>query len=315
MAVGVAKQRDIHKAIAKGDGNIVLYLGAKTGRDGVHGATMASEEFGEGNEERRPTVQVGDPFTEKLVMESCLEMMKESLLVGIQDMGAAGITCSTFEMASRGGVGIELDLDQVPLRDSSLTAYEIFLSESQERMLLVAEKEQVVRIKEIAEKWDVECHEIGKVIHESRIRAHYKGESVIDLPVAPLTDEAPIYERPFVDPVISQEFIGSQDLSRNDLKSDALKLLNSPNLASRRPIFEQYDYSVGTDTVLGPGANAAVMRIKGLPFGIALTVDSNSSYCKSDPFLGAQHVVAESIRNLACVGAKGVAVTNCLKFW
>lgn len=314
MCVGISRRGNIHRAVAKGEGNIVLYLGSKTGRDGIHGATMASEEFGAGNEERRPTVQVGDPFTEKLVMEACLEMMEKKLVVGIQDMGAAGITCSTFEMSSRGSSGMEIDLSQVPLRDPKMNAYEIFLSESQERMLLVSEPKNVSKIREIARKWEIDCEEIGKVTSTGRVVAKFKGEEVVNLPVHPITEGAPEYDRPWIKPAPLEATIEGPDLLKIDIGEAILRMVGSPNLSSRRGVYEQYDYSVGTDTVLVPGADAAILRIKGTQKGLAFKTDSNAFCCSANPYLGAQHVVAECARNLAAVGAKGVAVTNCLNF-
>ncbi len=314
MAVGVAKREMIHKAIAKGAGNRVIYLGSKTGRDGIHGATMASEEFGAGNEERRPTVQVGDPFTEKLLLEACLEMMEEKLLVGIQDMGAAGIACSTFEMSSRGKSGMEVDLDRVPVRESGMNAWEIFLSESQERMLLVAEPKKVDRIFEIARKWEIDCADVGVVVENGRVKAIHHGEVVVDMEVAPLTDGAPTYDRPSIQPVVRTQEHSIGDLPSLDLRETGNRMIGSPNLSSRERIYGQYDQTVGADTVVLPGSDASVLRVKGLKRGIALTVDSNGHYCAADPYWGTVHVCAEAIRNLACTGAKAVATTNCLNY-
>ncbi|MFH1262396.1 MAG: phosphoribosylformylglycinamidine synthase subunit PurL [Pseudomonadota bacterium] len=314
MCVGVARREMIHRGTAKGEGNSVVYLGSKTGRDGIHGATMASEEFGAGNEERRPTVQVGDPFTEKLVMEASLEIMRKGLVVGIQDMGAAGITCSTFEMSGRGNSGMRIDLDKVPLRDPKMTPYEIFLSESQERMLLVAEPKNVPAIREIAAKWEIDCEEIGRVISENKVVATYRGEEVVNLPVRPVTDEAPEYDRPWTAPEPLQATIKERELADLNLERSFRTLFGSPNLASRRAVYEQYDQTVGTDTVLVPGGDAALLRVKGTKLGIAMKADSNAFFCQADPYRGIQHVVAECVRNLAAVGARATAVTNCLNF-
>ncbi len=314
MAVGIAERGAIHKAIAKGEGNRVLYLGSTTGRDGIHGATMASEEFGSGNEERRPTVQVGDPFTEKLLMEACLEMMEAGLLVGIQDMGAAGIACSTFEMSSRGGSGMKIDLDQVPLRDRSINAYEIFLSESQERMLLVATPDMVEKVQAVARKWDLTCNDIGVVTSTQRVEATYHGEKVVDLPVDPITEQAPIYDRPWETPKVKTETLKAKDWEGISPTDAILKLLASPNLSSKRYVYEQYDSTVGTDTVVRPGWGAAVLRLKGTKKGLGMTLDGNPYYVSADPYLGTQHVVAEAVRNLAVAGIKPLAVTNCLNF-
>jgi len=314
MAVGVVETKQIHLAQAKGEGNVVMYLGSKTGRDGIHGATMASQEFGSGNEERRPTVQVGDPFAEKLLMEASLEMIQANILVGIQDMGAAGIACSTFEMSSRGASGMEISLDKIPLREKGMNAYEIFLSESQERMLLVAEPKNVDRVLEIAKKWDIDCTPIGHVTHKQRVVAKHRGETIVDLAVSPITDGGPLYDRPSTVPATQKATVRVQDLKEIDMKEALLRMVESPNLCSRRHVFEQYDYTVGTDTVVIPGSDAALLRIKGRKGAIAIAVDSNSNYCAADPYIGTGHVVAEAARNLACVGAKPLGVTNCLNF-
>ena len=275
---------------------------------------MASEEFGKGNEERRPTVQVGDPFTEKLVMEACLEMMAKRLVVGIQDMGAAGLTCSTFEMSSRGGSGMTIDLDRVPLRDPMMSAYEIFLSESQERMLLVAEPRNVPKIQEIAKRWEIDCKEIGVVTSSDKVIASFHGTDVVNLSVRPVTNDAPEYDRAWVAPTPAAAVIQESELSTVDIPAAILYRWNPPNLSSRRPIYEQYDYSVGGDTVQVPGADAAIFRIKGTRKGIAVKTDSNAFFVRLDPSLGVQHVVAECVRNLSVCGAKAAAVTNCLNF-
>ncbi len=314
MAVGIAELKDLHKAVAKGVGNRILYLGSKTGKDGIHGATMASEEFGEGNEERRPTVQVGDPFMEKLLLEACMEMFQAKILVGIQDMGAAGIACSTFEMSSRGNHGMRITLDHVPLRAAGMTPWEIFLSESQERMLLVVEPSKVEAVMAIAKKWDIDCSDIGEVTDSGRVEAFHKTEKVVDLPVHPVAEGAPIYDRPWNEPKAKTETLSRDQLPEIDM-AEAIRVLNaSPNLSSRHWVYRQYDHMVGTDTVIRPGGDAAVLRIKGRKKGLAVTVDSQSRYCHADPYLGTCHVMSEALRNLAVVGARGVAITNCLNF-
>jgi phosphoribosylformylglycinamidine synthase subunit PurL len=314
MAVGVARREDLSKGIAKGAGNKVIYLGSKTGRDGIHGATMASQEFGSGNEERRPTVQVGDPFTEKKLMEATLEMIQEKLLVGIQDMGAAGIACSTFEMSARGKSGMEVNLDAVPIREAGLQPYEMFLSESQERMLLVAEASKTDRIYEIARKWEIDCVEIGVVTDTKRVVARHHGEIVVDLPVLPVTDEAPLYDRPTAKIEPNTTVIALSELPKIDFSKVIPEFLSLPNLSEKSFVFRQYDSTVGADTIVGPGSDAAVLRVKGSTKGLAMAVDSNGRYCKADPYTGTLHSVAEVARNLACVGAKAVATTDCLNF-
>ncbi|HKY64254.1 MAG TPA: phosphoribosylformylglycinamidine synthase subunit PurL [bacterium] len=316
MTVGLVKADRIFKGLAEGVGNPVMYVGSKTGRDGIHGATMASGEFDEASEEKRPTVQVGDPFTEKLLLEACLEVMAEDVLVGIQDMGAAGLTSSSFEMASRSGSGIEMDLDKIPVREEGMTAYEMMLSESQERMLLVAKRGCEEKVVEIFKKWDLDAVVVGKVTDDGWMRLKKDGQVVAELPIGPLTDAAPLYDRP-QKPVDLQ---ARQKISWDELKYPAdwnetlLKMVGSPNLCSRRWVWRQYDHMVMTNTLVQPGSDAAVLRIKGLKQGVAVTSDCNSRYCYLDPHLGAQHAVAEAARNLACSGAKPLATTDCLNF-
>ncbi len=317
FTLGITTHERIFTGIAKGLGNPVIYVGSKTGRDGIHGATMASESFSEEKEQRRPTVQVGDPFTEKLLLEACLELMEKDYVIGIQDMGAAGLTSSSSEMAGRGGVGIELDLSSVPLRESGMTPYEILLSESQERMLIVARKGTEDEIKRIFEKWDLDAVVIGRVTDDGQFRARFGGAEVACIPVGALTKEAPVYQRSSARP-------GNQDqLQHLDLAAiaepkdlgDALKsLLASPNVASKEWIFRQYDHFVRSNTVVAPGADAAVIRLKGTEKGLALTVDGNSRYCYLDPYVGGVIAVAEAARNLACVGARPIGLTDCLNF-
>lgn len=317
FTLGIVKSDKIFKGFASGIGNPVIYVGSKTGRDGIHGATMASEEFSKESEEKRPTVQVGDPFTEKLLLEACLELMKTDYIVGIQDMGAAGLTSSSFEMASRAGTGIMMDLDAVPRREEGMTPYEIMLSESQERMLMVARKGCDDKVREIFDKWDLDCAVVGMVTGDGLMRIKEKGETVAELPVEPLAEGAPVYKRPMQRPKYLDE-VNDLDLSTVQIPADMntvlLQLLDSPNIASKRWIYNQYDHMVRTDTVVLPGSDAAVIRIKGTAKGVAMTVNCNSRYCYIDPSLGGQIAVAENARNIVCSGAKPLAVTDCLNF-
>ncbi len=317
FTLGVAKRKRIFKGRAKGVGNAVMYMGAKTGRDGIHGATMASEAFSEEAEKKRPTVQVGDPFTEKLLLEACLKIMEGDALVGIQDMGAAGLTSSATEMASRGGTGVEIDLSTVPLRESGMSPYEILLSESQERMLLVVKKGKEEEIKRICTQWDLDAVVIGRVIKDRVFRARYEGAVVASLPIEALTSEAPLYSRPAERPK-SHDEVQNLDLSKisepEDTGSVLKRLLASPNIASKEWVYQQYDYFVRTNTVLAPGSDAAVIRVKGTRKGLALTVDGNGRYCYLDPYIGGVLAVSEAARNLACVGAKPLGLSDCLNF-
>ena len=317
FTLGIAEKRRIFKGRAEGAGNPVIYVGAKTGRDGIHGATMASESFSDESEKKRPTVQVGDPFTEKLLLEACLELMKTDLIVGIQDMGAAGLTSSSVEMAERGGAGIELELSRVPLRESGMTPYEILLSESQERMLLVAKQGREDEVKKIFERWDLDAVVIGKVTDDHTYRALYNGVEVVRIPVAALTSEAPVYQRTAERPA-SMDEVQRLDMDSIPVPADlstALKLLlDSPNIASKEWVYRQYDHLVRSNTVVGPSADAAVIRIKGVKQGLALTVDGNGRYCFLDPYVGGILAVAEAARNLACVGARPLGLSDCLNF-
>ena len=317
FTLGIMKKKRIFTGIAKGVGNPVIYVGSKTGRDGIHGATMASESFSEEKEQRRPTVQVGDPFTEKLLLEACLELMEKDCIVGIQDMGAAGLTSSSSEMAGRGGSGIELDLSRVPLRESGMTPYEILLSESQERMLLVARKGTEDEVKRIFDKWDLDAVVIGQVTEDHQFRAHFNGAEVVRVPITALTKEAPVYQRPAARPSNIDEF-QQLDLSAvqepEDLAATLKLLLGSPNIALKEWVYRQYDHFVRSNTVIAPGADAAVIRVKGTQKGLALTVDGNSRYCFLDPYVGGVLTVAEAARNLACVGARPLGITDCLNF-
>jgi phosphoribosylformylglycinamidine synthase len=317
FALGLMRKDEIFYAKAAGVGNPVIYVGSKTGRDGIHGATMASEEFKEGSEQKRPNVQVGDPFMEKLLLEACLEAMRTGAVVGIQDMGAAGLTCSTCEMGARGGVGLEIELDHVPQRETGMNAYEIMLSESQERMLLVAEKGREQEVLNVFAKWGLDAVVVGRVIPEARMRVREHGKMVADIPNESLTDDAPLYKRLMApwQPPVSREVPRSVKLGRSgDLTGDFKKLLASANICSKRWIYEQYDSMVQTNTVEGPGADAGVMRIKDTNRGLAMSLDCNGRWCYLDPKTGAMHAVAEAARNVACVGARPVAATNCLNF-
>jgi len=315
FALGLVRKDQIFFGKATGIGNPVLYAGAKTGRDGIHGATMASAEFDEEALEKRPTVQVGDPFLEKLLLEACLEAMRSGAIEGIQDMGAAGLTSSSVEMAARAGTGLELDLTLVPQRETGMTAYEMMLSESQERMLIVARKGREREVVEIFNKWDLDCVVIGKVVEGDRLRIVHNGIVEADMPVMAVTDEAPKYERPMT-PMSKVESPKSPDLRLGTWNLvQALKtLLASPNICSKRWVYEQYDSMVRTNTAVLPGADAAVIRIKETRRGVAMCLDGNAKYVAIDPKEGVKLVVAEAARNVACVGAKPIAVTNCLNF-
>jgi phosphoribosylformylglycinamidine synthase II len=314
MAVGLVKQERIFRAKAAGPGNPVLYAGSKTGRDGIHGASMASDAFDDRKSQRRPTVQVGDPFVEKLLLEAVLEVLEGDAVVAIQDMGAAGLTSSTFEMCSRGGVGMEIDLSKVPMRETGMTPYELMLSESQERMVLVVHKGREAEVVAVFRKWGVDVETIGIVRAEPRMRLLWHGDVVADLEIAPLVEEAPLYRRAFTDP---KPLPPSTPVSLDGAPDEgaALRaLLASPNLCGKRWITTQYDWSVRTNTVAGPGGDAAVIRIPGTPKGLAMTCDVNPRYVAADPRTGAGHAVVEAALNLACVGARPLAVTDCLNF-
>lgn len=313
MTVGIARADRIFYAAAAGVGNPVVYVGSKTGRDGIHGATMASAEFGDDSDEKRPTVQVGDPFTEKLLIEACLEIMAEDAVVAIQDMGAAGLTSSSCEMASKGGVGIELDLDKVPCRETAMTAYEIMLSESQERMLMVLRKGREHIADRIFKKWGLDVAVIGRITDTGRVVIKKDGRIEADMPVGPLADDAPQYDRPYV-PTPPRKTLAPDNVPARDIKEALLRLLASPDLASKRWIWEQYDHLVRGDTVQRPGGDAAVVRIEGSKKGLAVTSDCTPRYCFADPFSGGVQAVAEAYRNLSAVGARPLAVTDCLNF-
>ncbi|RMF96686.1 MAG: phosphoribosylformylglycinamidine synthase subunit PurL [Candidatus Schekmanbacteria bacterium] len=317
FTLGVAKKDNIFYGVAKGVDNPVIYIGSRTGRDGIHGATMASEEFDEGSEERRPTVQVGDPFTEKLLLEACLELMEKKCILGIQDMGAAGLTCSTAEMASRAGTGIEIELNKVPLREEKMTPYEIMLSESQERMLLVTEKGREKEVLEILKKWDLEAAVIGRVTDSRRFVVKNNDSVVADIPVKSLTDDIPIPERPIKKPDWIDELRCKETdytIESEDVNEIFEKILLSPDIVSREWIYDQYDHMVGINTVELPGSDAAVIRLEGSKKGLALSLDGNGRYCFLNPYEGGKKAVAESARNISCSGALPLAITNCLNF-
>ncbi|MEZ5654678.1 MAG: phosphoribosylformylglycinamidine synthase subunit PurL [Sphingobium sp.] len=312
MTVGVADTDKIFYSAASGVGNPIVYVGSKTGRDGIHGATMASADFGEDSEEKRPTVQVGDPFTEKLLIEACLELMASDAIVAIQDMGAAGLTSSSVEMASKGGVGIRLDMDMVPQRETGMTAYEMMLSESQERMLMVLQPGKEPMAEAIFRKWELDFAVIGEVTDTGRMVLVHQGETVCDIPLAPLADDAPLYDRPHV-PTPKRAALTDIPASA-DMGADLIRLMGSPDIASRRWIWEQYDNKVGSDTVQAPGGDAAVVRVHGTDKAIAISTDCTPRYCFADPVEGGKQAVAECWRNITSVGAKPLAITNCLNF-
>jgi phosphoribosylformylglycinamidine synthase subunit PurL len=319
FCLGIAKASDIIKGVASGAGNAVYYVGAKTGRDGIHGATMASAEFDEKSAEKRPAVQVGDPFMEKLLLEACLEVMKTDALVGIQDMGAAGLTCSTTEMGSRGGAGVEIDVALVPQRESGMTPYEIMLSESQERMLLVAKRGREAEVEAVFDKWDLHAVKIGEVTADGMLRVKDHGTVAAEIPNRSLTDEAPVYERPMVRPAYLDEaqkldLDVAQRPQPSDPNAALLALLASPTIASKRWMYRQYDHMVQTNTINLPGLGAGVVRIKGTDRALAMSVDGNGRYCYLDPRRGAMLAVAEAARNVACAGARPLGATNCLNF-
>jgi phosphoribosylformylglycinamidine synthase len=335
FALGLVRRDQIFFGKATGVGNPVLYVGAKTGRDGIHGATMASAEFDEEALEKRPTVQVGDPFLEKLLLEACLEAMRSGAVAGIQDMGAAGLTSSSCEMAARAGTGLELDLSLVPQREQGMTAYEMLLSESQERMLIVAHRGREREVMDIFRKWDLDAVVIGRVQEGNHMRVIHHNETVADIPVAALTDEAPLYERPMKPPAAGQAFLPvlraereEQSLDKQEFAPEGaqgrqeglsynaslLRLVAAPSIASKEWVYRQYDHMVRTNTIVLPGADAAVIRIKETRKALAMCLDGNGRYCAASPREGARLIVAEAARNVVCVGARPIAVTNCLNF-
>ena len=312
MTVGVADTDKIFYSAASGIGNPIVYVGSKTGRDGIHGATMASADFSEDSEEKRPTVQVGDPFTEKLLIEACLELMATDVIVAIQDMGAAGLTSSSVEMASKGGVGIELDMNAVPCRETGMTPYEMMLSESQERMLMVLKPGREAEAEAIFHKWELDFAVIGRVTDTGRMVLRFDGDVVCDIPLGPLADEAPLYDRPWV-PTRTPKPLGTVP-ARGSIAENLIALMGSPDLASRRWIWEQYDHMVGADTVQRPGGDAAVVRVHGTRKGIAISTDCTPRYVFADPVMGGAQAIAECWRNITAVGAKPLATTDCMNF-
>ncbi len=321
--LGVVEADHVFLAVAAGIGNPVIYVGSKTGRDGIHGASLlASAEFDDESEAKRPTVQVGDPFTEKCLIEACLELMRTDAIVGIQDMGAAGLTCSSFEMASNAGTGIELDLDRVPQRESGMTAYELLLSESQERMLLVARAGREREVQAIFERWDLDAVVVGRVTDDGRMRIRWHGEQVVDIPVAPVAHQSPELDRPVREPadrLERQKLDAAGVAPETDLPGALRALLDTPNLGSKRWLYRQYDQLVQGNTVIGPGGDAALVRIKredgtATAKAVALSVDCNPRWCWLDPYAGTVAAVAEAARNVACTGARPLALTNCLNF-
>lgn len=316
MCVGLIDHKDIKKGQAHGVGNTVMYVGAKTGRDGIHGATFASEELTDQSEEKRPAVQVGDPFMEKLLLEACLELVQSDALVGIQDMGAAGLTSSSAEMASKAGSGIEMNLDLVPQRETGMTAYEMMLSESQERMLIVVKKGREQEIVNLFSKYGLEAVSIGKVTDDKMLRLTHKGEVVAELPVDALAEDAPVYHKPSSEPQYYRDFQAMENEAPavKDYKETLVKLLQQPTIASKEWVYDQYDYMVRTNTVVAPGSDAAVIRIRGTRKGLAMTTDCNSRYMYLDPETGGKIAVAEAARNIICSGGEPLAITDNLNF-
>ncbi|MBN8204232.1 phosphoribosylformylglycinamidine synthase subunit PurL [Bacillus sp. NTK034] len=316
MCVGLIDHKDIKKGLAHGVGNTVMYVGAKTGRDGIHGATFASEELTDQSETKRPAVQVGDPFMEKLLLEACLELVQSDALVGIQDMGAAGLTSSSAEMASKAGSGIEMNLDFVPQRETGMTAYEMMLSESQERMLIVVKKGREQEIVDLFSKYGLEAVSVGKVTDDKMLRLTHQGEVVAELPVDALAEDAPVYHKPSSEPEYYREFQSMENEipGVEDYKETLVKLLQQPTIASKEWVYDQYDYMVRTNTVVAPGSDAAVIRIRGTRKGLAMTTDCNSRYMYLDPETGGKIAVAEAARNIICSGGQPLAITDNLNF-
>ncbi|XJZ27632.1 phosphoribosylformylglycinamidine synthase subunit PurL [Bacillota bacterium Lsc_1132] len=316
MCVGLIDHKDIQKGQAHGAGNTVMYVGAKTGRDGIHGATFASEELTEQSDEKRPAVQVGDPFMEKLLLEACLELVQYDSLVGIQDMGAAGLVSSSAEMASKAGMGIEMNLDLVPQRETGMTPYEMMLSESQERMLIVVKQGREQEIVDLFAKYDLEAVAIGKVTDDQMLRLYHKGEIVANVPADALAADAPVYHKPSKEPEYFREFQAMENRvpQVNDYKETLLKILSQPTVASKEWVYQQYDYMVRTNTVVSPGSDAAIVRIRGTRKALAMTTDCNSRYVYLDPETGGKIAVAEAARNIVCSGAEPLAITDNLNF-
>ena len=314
MAVGLVKKDKIFYSKAQGVNKAVIYVGSKTGRDGIHGASMASAEFDSNTEEKKPTVQVGDPFTEKLLLEACLELMKDDSIISIQDMGAAGLTSSSVEMASKGNLGIELNLDEVPCREKNMTPYDIMLSESQERMLLILNSGKEERAKSIFSKWGLDFSVIGKTTNSKNLVLNFNNEEVANIPLTSLSTNAPIYDRKWKKNIISKRKISSKIFTSLDLSNSLKKILTSPNNSEKSWVWEQYDQTVMGDTIQKPGGDSAVVRIHGKNKAVAITVDSSTDYCLADPTTGGKQVVCEAWRNLISVGSSPIAITNCLNF-
>ena len=315
MTVGIAKKDKIFYSAAAGIGNPVVYVGSKTGRDGIHGATMASAEFDEDSDDKKPTVQVGDPFTEKLLLEACLELMKEEAIIAIQDMGAAGLTSSSIEMASKGDVGLEIDLSKVPMRAQNMSAYELMLSESQERMLMVLDPSKEEMARDIFKKWDLEFEVIGKVTDTKRLILMMNGKEEASIPINILVEDAPEYQRDYIveEPSPIKEY-KSEDFDQNNILKDLNTMIMHPDLSSRKWIWEQYDHMVMADTVVRPGSDAAVVRVHGTNKGLAMSTDCSPVYCKHNPYEGGKHAVVETWRNIIASGALPIAITDCMNF-
>ena len=315
MTVGIAKKDKIFYSAAAGIGNPVVYVGSKTGRDGIHGATMASAEFDEDSEDKKPTVQVGDPFTEKLLLEACLELMKEEAIIAIQDMGAAGLTSSSIEMASKGEVGLEIDLSKVPMRAQNMSAYELMLSESQERMLMVLDPSKEEMARDIFKKWDLEFEVIGKVTDTKRLILMMNDKEEASIPINILVEDAPEYQRDYIveEPSPIKEY-KSEDFDQNNILNDLNTMIMHPDLSSRKWIWEQYDHMVMADTVVRPGSDAAVVRVHGTNKGLAMSTDCSPVYCKHNPYEGGKHAVVETWRNIIASGALPIAITDCMNF-
>ena len=316
MCVGLIDHKDIQKGVAAGVGNTVMYVGAKTGRDGIHGATFSSEELSEEADEKRSAVQVGDPFMEKLLLEACLEVVKSDALVGIQDMGAAGLTSSSAEMASKAGTGVEMNLDLIPQRETNMTAYEMMLSESQERMLIVVKAGREDEIKEIFDKYDLDAVAVGRVTDDKMLRLIHHGEVVAEVPADALAEDAPVYIMPEAEPAYFAEYQAMENVEPkvDNYKDTLTALLKAPTIASKEWVYDQYDYQVRTNTVVAPGSDAAVLRVRGTNKGLAMTTDCNSRYIYLDPTTGGKIAVAEAARNIVCSGGQPLAITDCLNF-
>ncbi len=314
MAVGHANKNKIFYSKAKGIDKSVVYVGSKTGRDGIHGASMASAEFDENSEEKKPTVQVGDPFTEKLLMEACLELMKDKSIISIQDMGAAGLTSSSVEMASKGNLGIEINLEKVPCREDKMTPYEIMLSESQERMLLIIDEKKEKSAEKIFRKWDLDFVVIGKTIEEKKLKLNHNDQKVADIPIDALASKAPLYDRKWNKTKLPEKKVKFNTLKKIKFEDTLIKILSSCNQSNKNWVTEQYDQMVMGDTLQRSGSDSALIKIHNKDKAVAVTVDSSANYCKSHPFTGGKQIVCESWRNLISVGAKPLAITNCLNF-